>query len=109
MARYLLVESKNPLEGGDYAFELGRQLRQLDHDVTIYMVQDAVFTGRRRFEAGEKLVEQARHDGVTLLADGISLRQRGITGERLSDTVRTSGMDELVDLLMEQSDKAIWH
>ncbi len=109
MARYVLVESKNPLDGGDYAFQLGRQLRQLDHDVTIYMVQDAVFAGRRRFDAGEKLVQQARQDGVHLLADEISLRQRGITGDRLSDAVRSSGMDELVDLMMERSDKAIWH
>lgn len=109
MARYLLVESKNPLAGGDYAFQLGRQLRQLDHDVTIYMVQDAVFTGRRRFDAGEKLVQQARQDGVRLLADEISLRQRGITGQRLSETVHSTGMDELVDLLMERSDKTIWH
>lgn len=109
MAQYLLVESKSPLDGGVYAFELAKQLRDLRHDVTIYLIQDAVFAARKRFAAGEKLVGEARAATATLLADEISLRQRGITRERLSEAVRVSNMDELVDLLMEKSDKAIWH
>ena len=109
MAQYLLVESKNPLDGGAHSFELAKQLRELQHNVTIYLIQDGVFTARKRFEAGEKLVAEAKAKNLTLLADEISLRQRGITKERLSETVRVSTMDELVDLLMEKSDKAIWH
>ena len=109
MAQYLLVESKNPLDGGAYSFELAKQLRELQHNVTIYLIQDGVFTARKRFEAGEKLVAEAKAKNLTLLADEISLRQRGITKERLSETVRVSTMNELVDLLMEKSDKAIWH
>lgn len=109
MAQYLLVESKSPLNGGRYSFDLAKQLRELQHTVTIYLIQDAVFTARKRFEAGEKLVAEAKAKNLTLLADEISLRQRGITKERLSEAVRASNMDELVDLLMEKSDKAIWH
>ncbi len=109
MAQYLLVESKNPLGGGEYSFELAKQLRELQHNVTVYLIQDGVFTARKRFEAGEKLVAEAKAKNLTLLADEISLRQRGITKERLSETVRISTMNELVDLLMEKSDKAIWH
>ena len=109
MAQYLLVESKSPLEGGEHSFELAKQLRELKHNVTLYLIQDAVFTARRRFEAGEKLVAEAKAQNLTLVADEISLRQRGITKDRLSDAVRMSRMDELVDLLMEKSDKAIWH
>jgi len=109
VAQYLLVESKNPLDGGAHSFELAKQLRELQHNVTIYLIQDGVFTARKRFEAGEKLVAEAKAKNLTLLADEISLRQRGITKERLSETVRVSTMDELVDLLMEKSDKAIWH
>ena len=107
MAQYLLIESKGPTDGGQYAFDLGRQLRDLRHDVTIYLVQDGVFAARKRFEAAEKLVAEAKT--LTLLADEISLRQRGITKERLSESVRVSNMDELIDLLMEKSDKVIWH
>src|SRR5690349_12232878 len=109
MSRYLLIETKPPLEGGDYAFDLGKQLRAERHDVTIYLLQDAVFAARRKFERGERLVTEARQHDVTLLADEISLRQRGVTAERLSREVRPSNMGELVDLLMERSDKAVWH
>ncbi len=109
MAQYLLIESKNPLDGGEYAFELATQLRQLQHSVTIYLIQDAVFAARKGFEAGEKLVSEAKAQTATLLADEVSLRQRGVIKERLSGAVRVSNMGELVDLLMDKSDKAIWH
>jgi len=109
VAQYVLVESKGPQNGGRYSFELAKQLRELKHNVTIYLVQDAVFAARKRFEAGEKLIAEAKAQTLTLLADEISLRQRGLTKERLSDAVRVSNMHELVDLLMEKSDKAIWH
>jgi sulfur relay protein TusB/DsrH len=109
VAQYLLVESKSPLEGGAYSFDLAKQLRQLQHQVTIYLIQDAVFAARKRFDVGETLVLDAKGQNLALLADEVSLRQRGITGDRLSDAVRVSTIDELVDLLMEKSEKAIWH
>ena len=109
MAQYLLIESKNPLDGGAHSFELAKQLRELRHNVTIYLIQDAVFAARKRFEAGEKLLAEAKSHALTLLADEVSLRQRGVTKERLSEAVRVSNMGELVDLVMEKSDKAIWH
>jgi predicted peroxiredoxin len=109
VSQYLLIESKGPLDGGQYGFDLAQQLGNLGHAVTLYLVQDGVFTARKRFDAGEKLLDQASARNVTLLADEISLRQRGITKDRLSETVRASTTDELVDLLMERSDKAIWH
>jgi sulfur relay (sulfurtransferase) complex TusBCD TusD component (DsrE family) len=109
MSRYLLIETKGPLEGGEYSFDLGKQLREDRHDVTIYLLQDAVFAARRKFQRGEALVSEARRHDLKLMADEISLRQRGVTGERLSPDVQRSTMPELVDLLMERSDKAIWH
>ncbi|MBI2460531.1 MAG: DsrE family protein [Candidatus Rokubacteria bacterium] len=109
MPRYLLIESKDPLDGGQYSFDLGTQLREIKHDVTVYLVQDAVFAARKGFAAGERLLAEARKHGLTLLADEISLRQRGVVKDRLSAEVKVSNMGELVDLLMERSDKAIWH
>src|SRR5262245_12612124 len=109
MSQYLLIESKGPLDGGDYSFELAGQLREAGHNVSLYLLQDGVFAARRQFEAGDKLLSAAKARQVSLLADEVSLRQRGITRERLAETVRVSSMDELVDLLMEKSDKAIWH
>lgn len=108
-ADYLFIESKSPLDGGAYAFDLGRQLCELQHRVTIYLLQDGVFTARKNFAAAERLRQDARTHGMTLLADDVSMRQRGLVGARIADDVRVSGVDELVDLLMERSDKAIWH
>lgn len=109
MSSYLLIETKGPTEGGDYAFELGRQLRELKHDVTIYLLQDAVFAARRTLRAGQALLEQAQHSGLRVLVDVVSARQRGIVGERVAKGVTVSDMGEMVDLLMERADKAIWH
>jgi sulfur relay protein TusB/DsrH len=109
VSEYLLIESKNPLDGGEYSFELASQLREAGHDVAVYLVQDGVFACRRNFAAGDKLLASAKAARVGLLADEVSLRQRGITRDRLAETVRVSNMDELVDLLMEKSNKAIWH
>ncbi|MBI3456226.1 MAG: DsrE family protein [Candidatus Rokubacteria bacterium] len=109
MSRYVLIESKSPLDGGEYAFDLAKQLREQRHDVTVYLVQDAVFAARRGFKRGEALLAEAKRHDLKLLADEVSLRQRGVAGERLSPDVRASSMGSLVDLLMEQSDKVIWH
>lgn len=109
MASYLLIETRGPLDGGAYAFELGAQLRELLHDVTIYLLQDAVFTARRNFWAADQLRREADQAGLRLLADAVSCRQRGLSGDRLAPGVEVSDMTELVDLLMERADKAIWH
>ena len=109
MSEYLLIESKSPLDGGDYSFDLASQLRGAGHNVSVYLVQDGVFAARKSFKAGSKLLAGVNGEGVALLADEVSLRQRGITREHLAEPVRVSTMDELVDLLMEKSDKAIWH
>jgi sulfur relay protein TusB/DsrH len=109
MSRYLLIETKSPLDGGTYAFELGRQLRELEHDVTVYLLQDGVLTARRSFAAGQKLIQEAEGSGLCVLADAVSARQRGVIGDRVARGVDVADMGELVDLLMERADKAIWH
>ncbi len=109
MSRYLLVETKGPADGGEYAFELGRQLREAKHDVTIYLLQDAAFTARRTYTAAAALVADAHRNGVNLLADAISLRQRGVVADRVANGVSVAEMKDLVELLMDRSDKAIWH
>lgn len=109
MSKYLLIETKGPLEGGNWAFDVGVQLREDQHDVTVYLLQDGVFSARRGFEAGEKLIHGAERSGLRVIADGVSCKQRGILGDRVSKSVSVTDMDELVDLLMERSDKAIWH
>ncbi len=109
MAKYLLIETKGPLDGGAYSFDLGRQLRDRNHDVTVYLLQDAVLSARNHFNAGEQLLERAGRSGVRVLADAVSARQRGVVGDRVARGATVADMEDLVDLLMERSDKAIWH
>ena len=109
MSRYVLIETKGPLDGGDWAFELGKQLRELRHDVTVYLLQDGVFAARRSFKTGEALIQGAEKSGFTVVADSVSCRQRGLIGDRVAKGVSAGDMDALLDLVMERSDKAIWH
>ena len=47
--------------------------------------------------------------GVMLLADDLSLRERGIKADELAPGVRESGIDTLVDALVQEKTKALWH
>ncbi len=109
MEHYLLVESRSLLDGGCYAFDLGKELRAIPRRVTIYLVQDGVYAAAGRGEAAQRLLDSARADGIAILADEASLRSRGIAAHDVSDRARISTMDELVDLVAAQADKAIWH
>lgn len=109
MGSYLLIETKDPLDSGRYAFELGRQLRERNHEVSVYLLQDAVLAARRTFPAGQALLAEAHRAGLRVLVDAVSARQRGVTGERVAPGVTIADMPELVDLLMERADKVIWH
>jgi hypothetical protein len=44
-----------------------------------------------------------------LLADDLSLRERGITNEELTPSVQESGIGALVDAIVQENTKAIWH
>jgi hypothetical protein len=46
---------------------------------------------------------------VTLLTDDLSLRERGIKAGELAPSIRESGMDALVEALVQENTKAIWH
>ncbi len=109
MEHYLLVESRSLLDGGRYAFDLGKELRAVPRRVTIYLVQDGVYAAVRGGEAAQRLLDSAHADGIAVLADEASLQRRGIASSDVSDRARIGTMDELVDLVTAQVDKAIWH
>ena len=53
-------------------------------------------------------VTDLAEQGVTVLADDFSLRERGIPGDRLADKVQASSLEVVVDHLAEGR-KVIWH
>ncbi len=108
MASYLLIESRDPFENHDvgYFYDLAAGLARQGNNVTLFLVQNGVFPARRSAHSG-RLSELAK-SGVELLADGFSLRERGIHADRLVAEVRSAPLDDLVDRLANGC-KALWH
>lgn len=107
MAKYLLIESRDPQEAAavnEYT-DLARDLKGAGNDVTLFLVQNGVFAARKGF-AGSRVGDLS---GVTVLADDFSLRQRGIGNGEVVSGVKVSGMGELVDRLVDADTKAMWH
>ncbi len=109
MARYVFIESRDPFESRDTQFvsDTALALKQLGHEVVIFLAQNGVLAVRQNARRSHlSLLAKA---GVSVLADDFSLRERGVAGEELSAGVRESGIDALVDLLIQKETKAIWH
>jgi hypothetical protein len=108
MARYLLIESRDPFENRDTERwgELAVGLVREGHAVTLFLVQNGVLAARIGARAGA--LASAIGAGVTVLADEFSLRERGILGERLAPAVASASLDVVVEHL-EEGGKALWH
>lgn len=110
MASYLLIESRDPYEYNDphYFYSLANELADRGNEVVFFLVQNGVLATRKG--AAGDLVQELRQRGkVRVLADAFSLRERGIRQERIVDGIQLSDVDELVDLLLVDGRKAIWH
>jgi len=108
MARYLLIESRDPFDNNDVAFygELACNLVREGNEVTMFLVQNGVLPTRPcgRSQSLTKLAEA----GVKVLADEFSLRERGITVNGLIKGVIAAPLDIVVDELASGT-KTIWH
>ena len=108
MAKYLLIESRDPFDSTDSATycELARSLVKEGNTVTLMLVQNGVLPARKS-KLSEQLSEAARV-GVEVLADDFSLRERGIRTDQLVSGVKPAPLDVVVDQLAEGR-KALWH
>jgi predicted peroxiredoxin len=107
MTNYVFIESRDPFESCDTEFFEATVLAVKDrgHDVTMFLVQNAVLATRKNARRLGRLVEA----GVNLLADDLSLQERGIKSDELAPGIRQSGIDDLVDRIAQKNTKAIWH
>ena len=107
MSTYVLIESRDPFESRDVEFvdEIAITVKERGHDVTIFLVQNGVLAARKTVHRLERLVEA----GVTLLADDLSLRERGIKSEELTPGIQESGVEVLVNKLVQKNTKTFWH
>ena len=109
MSNYIFIETRDPFSTTDTHFvaETAIGLRQNGHDVTIFFAQNGVLALRSAVASSSvPLLVQA---DIKLLADGFSLCERGILSDELSNGVRPADMGTLVDLLIEDGTKALWH
>jgi predicted peroxiredoxin len=108
MASYLLIESRDPFDSNDVAhfLDLAQTLKQQGNDVTVFLVQNGVLPARKS-PRSQRLADLVKA-GVQVLADDFSLRERGITDNRLVSGVQTAKIDVVVDRLADGT-KTIWH
>jgi sulfur relay (sulfurtransferase) complex TusBCD TusD component (DsrE family) len=108
MAKYTLIASRDPFESKESAhyFDLAGDLMKQGNEVTLFLVQNGVLAARKSSVSGT--VTGLADQGVTVLADSFSLRERGIPGDRLTDKVQPSELDVVVDHMAEGR-KVIWH
>jgi predicted peroxiredoxin len=101
MAKFLLIESQDPFASNDsgHFYDLATSLARAANQVTLFLTQAGVLAAR----AGEHTFWFAAlaRQGVEVLADERSLRERGIAGARLSPGVKPTSADTAVDRLVE--------
>ncbi len=108
MARYLLIESRDPFESNDvaYYYDLATDLARHGNEVTLFLVQNGVLPARPGVHSD--LLAKVARSGAEILADEFSLRERAIPADALIPGVKASPLDVVVDQLAEGR-KALWH
>jgi len=108
MAKYLLIESRDPFDSNDtgsYQALAGELVKQ-GHKVTLFLVQNGVLPARPGTKS--QGLTDAVKSGVEVLADDFSLRERGIRADKLVAGVKAAPLDVVVDQLVEGR-KALFH
>lgn len=107
MTAYVLIESRDPFESRDTEFveQTAIAINERGHSVTVFLIQNGVLAARK--DAGR--LRRLKEAGLTLLADDLSLRERGIKAEELVQGIQESGIDRLVEAIAQENTKAIWH
>lgn len=109
MGSYLLVETRDPFDSADVGqfYELAEGLAEHGDEVSVFLVQNGVLACRRASTSGDTVARLASR--VNVLADQFSLRERGIGGDELAEGVTPAEIDALVDLVVEDGRRVIWH
>jgi sulfur transfer complex TusBCD TusB component (DsrH family) len=109
MADYVFIESRDPFESRDTPFvsQTATSLQRNGRDVVVFLVQNGVLGARKRARFSE--IPSLVQAGVTVLADEFSLNERGIQADELPAEIRSASIDDLVDLIVQENTKAIWH
>jgi hypothetical protein len=101
MAKYLLIQSRDPIAAGTPDYDVAAGLAREGNEVILFLVQNGV--GPAQSDVLTRLAAQ----GVSILADEFALRERGIGADRLAPGVKSAPL-ELIEQLAD-GHQAIWH
>src|SRR6266550_330811 len=106
MPKYLFIESRDPFESRDTDFleQTATALKQRGNEVVVFLLQNGVLAARSN--GHDSYPRRLTAAGVTLLADEFSLDERGIQPAELQPGIQVSGIEALVDALIQEKTKA---
>jgi sulfur relay (sulfurtransferase) complex TusBCD TusD component (DsrE family) len=110
MARYVLIESRDPFESRDvpYFYGLAADLAAKGEKVTLFLVQNGALASRKDAK-GNPLGGLLKRN-VEVLVDSFSLKERGIQDTERHPSMKPCGIDDLVAKIMaEENTKVLWH
>ncbi|MHA1266402.1 MAG: DsrE/DsrF/TusD sulfur relay family protein [Candidatus Helarchaeota archaeon] len=78
------------------------------HEVTVILIQDGVFTGKKAQNPAEypnhlEYLKNAIEEGLQVIACGVCCNARGITQEDLTEGITIVGMHEIVQAVAESN------
>lgn len=109
MTNYLFIESRDPFESRDTRFveETAVALKKAGQEVIVFLVQNGVLAARSH--AQNSYLSCLTRNGVNVLVDDFSLTERGIQTSDLLHGIKPASIESLVDALVQENTKAIWH
>jgi hypothetical protein len=108
MTHFVFVESRDAHESADclVLHDLAVNLAARGHEVTVFLVQNAVLPARAGARACGQFTALAGR-GVRVVADEFALRERAIA--ECAQGVHAADFDELARLLLAPDTRAVWH
>jgi len=107
MANYLLIESRDPYATHEvrHDFHLACNLAKAGNKTTLFLVQNGVIPTRKNAISSGLL--HALDNGVEILCDEFSLRERGISEDTIMPGINIAPIDTIIDHMVDGS-KVLW-
>lgn len=107
MKTYVLIESRDPFEcrAVDGNRRLAQSLAEAGDSVVLFLVQNGVLAARRSVQDPHGL--GSLPDGITVLCDELSLRERGIQDHELSSRAELASVDAVIERMC-QGCQTLW-
>ncbi|MFQ6051801.1 MAG: DsrE family protein [Candidatus Hydrothermarchaeota archaeon] len=105
--KLLLISTKDPIshEHPELVLEIAKIAKEKGAHVKIFLIEDGVLL--RKGQEIEEKVKETAEAGISIKAEDISLKTRGVSEDKLVDNIEVSNLDELFDSIIE-FDRVVW-